>query len=186
MTAKTGKAALRFAALATLALGAGAATEKAAQAQAVSEAARKPFAIKLGVYMPSVKEVREFSGVFNFSIEGDVVIQRFPEISSQSIFSIGYIEREGLRLIPVTVSQIFRDPNNPSGRDYYYGFGLGVYSTRLDAPDTTGRIKNLPGAFLVTGLDINEKLLVEVKYHILYRYDRKNVNGLQISLGRRF
>jgi hypothetical protein len=182
LTGILGKAACALT-LGALVLGA---TMQTAQAQSTSDTPQKPFAVKIGVFTPINKEVRTASGNFIASLEGDVVIQRFPERSSVSLFSIGYLERSGLRLIPITVSQIFRDPNNPSGRNYYYGLGVGVYSARLERDDTSGRVKNLLGGFGVVGLELSKSYFIEGKYHVISRYDNKNINGVQVSVGLHF
>lgn len=165
----------------------GGATTQTAQAQTeVSQGSQRPFAVKIGAFMPVNKEVRTGSGTFVGAFEVDMTIQRFPEKSSVSLLSVGYIARGGLRIVPVTISQIFRDPNNPSGRDYYYGVGVGLYSARFEREDTSDRVKNLLGGFGVVGLEVSQNFFVEAKYHIISRYDRKNINGVQVSVGRRF
>ena len=182
MTGILGKAACALT-LGALMLGT---TIQTAQAQTVSEGSQRPFAVKIGAFMPVNKEVRTASGTFVGAFEADMTIQRFPEKSSVSLLSVGYIARGGLRIVPITISQIFRDPNNPSGRDYYYGLGVGLYSARLEREDTSDRVKNLLGGFGVVGLELSQSLFVEAKYHIISRYDSKNINGVQVSLGRRF
>jgi hypothetical protein len=171
-----------------LALGAVAfgAMSQTAHAQATETAAQKPFAVKISSYTPVNKGVREASANFIFGLEADWTIQDFSERNSLSILTAGYMERDGFRIMPLTVSQIWRDPNNPSGKDYYYGVGVGLYSTRLQAANTSNRVKNLLGGFVVVGMNLTPRYFVEGKYHLISRYDTHNINSAQLSLGVRF
>jgi hypothetical protein len=176
-----------LAALAAFAL-AGASTQ--ARAQYVDEAARKPFAFRVGDYLPTYKETRQIGGTHNLALEFDYIAQRIPESSAVSVVSVGYIERENFRMIPLTIGLIFRDPgtgrNNLLGVPYYYGVGGGLYLTRMTAPDTDGRNKYIFGGYAVGGLDLTPTLFTEAKYHYVSRYDRKWPGGLQLSVGVRF
>jgi len=104
--------------------------------------------------------------------------------NSASILSIGYIQNNDFRMVPFTVSQVFRDRN--SSRPYYYGLGLGLYQTTLRTPETSGGSKTLFGGFVVVGLDLNGPFFLEAKYHLVSPYDRKGVSGLQATVGVRF
>ena len=156
------------------------------RAQYVDVAAQKAYAIKVGAYLPTQKDIRQVSSTALFSVEADVAIQRFPERSSVSLASIGYIEKGNVRMIPVTVSQIYRDPSNASGVHYYYGGGVGLYSTRINGLGTDGKVKTLFGGFIVTGLDITRSNFVELKYHYISKYNDKFLGGFQLGLGTRF
>jgi hypothetical protein len=64
--------------------------------------------------------------------------------------------------------------------------GIGLYSVRLAAPDTSGTNKVLFGFDVQGGLDINPRLFLDVKYHYISKYDGKFVGGFQVGLGGRF
>lgn len=161
-----------------------------ARAQIVDEAARKPFSISIGDFIPSSKDTTRIGGVHNFAAEVGYTIQRQPEQSSVSVISLGYIEREGFRTMPLTISQILRDPgtgrNNLIGIPYYYGLGVGLYNTRMSSSDTDGRNKWLFGGFVTAGLDITPMIFAEAKYHYPFKYDNKFFGGLLFSVGARF
>jgi hypothetical protein len=165
-----------------------AATGGEARAQFVEPAARKPLAVRLGVYVPSEPEGRSGGGDYMWALEVDYTIQRMPERRSISIITAGFIERNDLRIIPLTVGQVWREQGNPLyfGESYYYGLGAGIYNVRLSAPDTSGNDKFIPGGYVHAGIELNSKYFVEAKYHYLAKYDRKFVGGLLFSVGARF
>ena len=157
------------------------------EAQVVAAGSRRPIAVKIGTYLPAGSEARRASASAIFSIEAEYTIQDLLDKNSYTPLSIGYIGGEDLSIIPITIGQIFKDANNPTSNDYYYGFGLGIYATDVDTADTSGRRKGLFGGYGVVGLDLQGgKYLVEAKYHWISRYDNKEVSGLQIMAGARF
>ena len=81
--------------------------------------------------------------------------KQLPALRSVSVFSIGYIEHDNFRMMPLTIGQIVRDPGNASGKDYYYGLGVGIYPTRIQGFGTSGENKNLFGGYAVIGLDVH-------------------------------
>jgi hypothetical protein len=157
-----------------------------ARAQAIAPGDQRDFSIKAGIYIPSQSQVRSASSAAIPMFEGDYMIQKFPESHFNSLLSVGYLEHARFRMIPITVSQIYRDPNNASGVNYYYGVGVGIYETRLGLVDTSNRTKGLFGGFIVTGLDLTKTVFAEAKYHLISHYDNKNVGGFQLSAGLRF
>jgi hypothetical protein len=163
-------------------------TGKTAQAQFVEPSARKPFAIRLGTYIPSARDGRAAGGDYMWAIEGDYTIQRLPERSSVSVLSVGYIERNDLRIVPLTIGQIWREPRNPDypGKSYFYGLGLGLYNIRVSQPDTSSETKYIFGGYVTAGIDFTDKFFGEVKYHYMARIDRKFVGGLMFAVGTRF
>jgi hypothetical protein len=144
---------------------------------------RKALALKLGLYVPSNDDARA-AGVGDriLSLEADYVVQHLIESNSVSVASVGYISKDALRIMPVTISQVFRQP----GTNYYYGAGIGLYSVRLSLPDTDGSVKNMFGGFGVVGMDLGQSLLAEIKYHYLNKYDNKFLGGLLFQIGGRF
>ena len=93
---------------------------------------QRDFAFKVGIFVPSEKYVRAASATEIPVFEADYTIQKYPESHFNSILTVGYIEHENFRMIPITVSQIYRDPENAAGVNYYYGLGAGLYETRLN------------------------------------------------------
>jgi hypothetical protein len=160
----------------------------AAGAARAQEAGIKPLAVKVGAYLPSDMDARSASSDILLMVEAEYTIQNIVESNyfSQVQVGIGYTERDELRIIPVTLSQVFRNSNAAPGAGYYVGIGLGVYFTELNLPDTSGETKSLFGGFVVGGLDFGGSLFAEAKYHVISRYDRKNVDGLQLAVGVRF
>ncbi len=158
-----------------------------ARAQAVDESARKSYALRIGTFIPTEQDARRAGGTQNLAIEGDWTIQRLPERSSVGVLSVGYIEREQLRIVPVTISQIYRDPGaNFWGKPYYYGLGIGIYSVRMNYPGTDDRVKHLLGGLVTAGLDLTSTLFIDAKYHYISKYDNEFVGGAQLAVGVRF
>ena len=159
-----------------------------AQAQTRSKYDVNSSAVKLGFYSPGGGVARKGGGMQILNFEADTVIQHIPEHNESSVLSIGYIERDGLRIIPVTVSQIIHDEKRTSAYDYYYGYGLGIYSARLNvggSDTTSGAIKTLIGAHVVFGVSLTETTFVEARYLYPSKYDNKFIGGIQLMFGKR-
>ncbi len=198
-TTKAGRAAL----IGTLLVGAAAVSgARPAQAQQTELARNKPFALKVGTFLPADRFVRQASGHTLFAIEAQYLLQEINSggrMASQTLLSAGYAGRNRFAIAPITLSEIFHDPRQGPGRGYYLGFGVGVYITRLEVNDasddpgdlnagsttTSGDTKNLLGGFVVAGLNVG-KGFVEAKYHVVNTYERKQVDGLQLTAGARF
>jgi len=172
-------------AAATLLLTAGAG---ASRAQGVAAAIDSPFTIKIGGFVPSGKDARLASSDVLFSSEFEYTLESLfgNGRSSYSTVAVGYIKQEDLRIVPITLNQIFKDPGNVSGVGYYYGGGIGLYSVDLDLPSVSGKTKTLFGLNAVAGIDLTKRWLVEVKYHYPFDYDKKFVGGVQFMTGYRF
>lgn len=157
-----------------------------ARAQAIAPGDTRDFSVKLGTYLPLNRDTRRAGAVAIPMVEIDYTIQKFPESHFSSLLSVGFLDHASFRMMPITVSQVYRDPANASGFDYYYGVGVGLYNTRLRLADTDNRSKYLFGGFVVTGIDVTRTVFLEAKYHLISHYDRKDVSGLQASVGLRF
>jgi hypothetical protein len=166
----------------------GIAATGAAQAQAISDTpVNKPLALKVGIFSPSGKDVRRYGSNVNIALEAEYRLQVLPGSNSTTLASVGFITSDqDFQMVPLTISQVFRDPNNASRIGYYYGGGLGVYVTKLNAPDTSGRVKGLLGGFVVVGIEGRGPLFGELKYHYVSKYDNKFVGGFQTAVGYRF
>lgn len=197
---KAGRAALIGTLLAGAALFSG---TRPAQAQQTELARDKPFAVKVGTYLPSDKFVRQASSDILFAVEAQYLLQEINasngRLSSQTLINIGYAGRKRFAIAPITLSEVFRDPRQGPDHGYYLGFGFGVYITRLEVNDasddsgdlnassttTSGDTKNLLGGFLLAGLNVG-KGFIEAKYHVVNTYENKQVDGLQLTAGARF
>ncbi|GAB4455904.1 MAG: hypothetical protein OHK0029_12850 [Armatimonadaceae bacterium] len=157
-----------------------------AQAQVLDPVLLPDFAFRVGTYIPTDDDVRRAGGTHNLALEFDYIPQRFSQDNAYSVVSIGYIERDGFKLIPLTIAYIKRENSEYLRRPYYYGIGGGLYQTRVRAVDTSGENKWIPGGFVVAGVDLSPRLFGEIKYHYISRYDGKFVGGTQISAGIRF
>lgn len=142
--------------------------------------------LKIGVYSPDKPSVRDVAGknILNFSYE--TIIQNVIERNETSTFSIGYIEQDALRIIPITVSQITRDNKKTSGYDFFTGYGVGLYAMRLDTLSTTGNTKVMPGFHFIAGLNLTTRSFIEARYHLTSHYETINPSGLNIAYGIRF
>jgi hypothetical protein len=143
-------------------------------------------AVKAGLFMPSGKEARNGGGNQIFALELDYVAQHLSERNQSNVVSIGYIEKGALRLIPMTLNQIYHDNKGRTRYDVYYGYGLGIYSARLSNIEGAGNSKLLLGGALTAGWNINQKTFLEAKYHLLFNYNKRDVGGLTLMYGKRF
>lgn len=153
-----------------------------AKAQSTGRFKSTGLAGKIGLFAPAGKEARTGAGHQVFAVEADYVAQYLPEQGITNVISIGYIEKGALRLIPMTLNQIF----NKAESSIYYGYGLGVYSARLSNVENAGGSKLLIGGALTAGKNLNETTFIEAKYHIPFNYNSRDVGGLQLMYGKRF
>lgn len=158
----------------------------AAQAQTERRYQVNSVAVKAGLFMPSGKEARNAGGRHIFALEADYVAQYLPDRNQTNVVSIGYIEKGDLRLIPMTLNQLFHDNKGKTRYDIYYGYGIGVYSARLSNLENSNGSKLLLGGALTAGWNINEKSFIETKYHAIFNYNKRDVGGLNIMYGYRF
>ncbi|MGC4046886.1 MAG: hypothetical protein QM758_24080 [Armatimonas sp.] len=140
-------------------------------------------AVKAGLFMPSGKEARNGGGHQIFALEADYVAQYIPERNQTNVVSVGYIEKGALRLVPMTLNQLFHDNKGKTRYDVYYGYGIGVYSARLSNLDNSNGSKLLLGGALTAGWNINDKSFLEAKYHLIFNYNKKDVGGLLLMYG---
>jgi hypothetical protein len=180
---------------ASLLVGAGVillATGGVAQAQIVendfqSGPEHKNLSIHLGAQLPSDRDIRKGGGRIIYGIEANYKIQVVPLQNSIGEIGIGYYERNDYRLIPFTLTQIWREPGRTLfGQNYYYGGGISLNSVRFNYPDTSGNSKLLFGAHIVGGLDFGNTFFAELKYAYIFKYDGKFPGGFFPSVGMRF
>lgn len=176
------KTILRVAALCGLAV---AAASGSAQAQS-RYSQTNSVSLKVGAFLSSGKDARRAGGREILSFEADYVVQQIPEQNQIGVLSIGYIERDNIRILPLTISQITYDSQKVSSYTLYHGFGIGLYSAHLDVADTSGRTKTLFGGLATVGLNLSDRTFVEAKYHYISKYDTKFIGGLQFLVGARF
>lgn len=158
----------------------------AASGNAQAQSQTNSVSLKVGAFLSSGKDARRAGGREILSLEADYVVQQIPEQNQIGVLSIGYIERDNIRILPLTISQITYDSQKVSSYSLYHGFGIGLYSAHLDVADTSGRTKTLFGGLAVVGLNLSDRTFVEAKYHYISKYDTKFIGGLQFLVGARF
>lgn len=159
----------------------------AASAQvAAKDLQTNAISLKVGSYMPSKGFARAASSNGIFTLEADYTVQSIAEKNETSVISLGFIEQGDLRILPLTLNQIFHDKKRTTAYDLYYGFGVGLYSMRLRGEDLTGNTKVMPGAAVTFGLNLSGNSFIEARYHHTSDYETKRVKGLQLSYGIRF
>ena len=156
-----------------------------AQAQAIYEP-EQPFSVKIGAYFPADGDARQAGDDLQFMTEIQYRIESLSETNSTTVLSAAYTQRKNFSMAPLTIAQIFRNPNQKPGTGYYFGIGFGVYITKLRLPDTSGDTKNLVGGYFLGGINLGRTAFAEAKYHLVNTYDRKQIDGLQLSAGYRF
>jgi|GEM_PF-785287 hypothetical protein len=161
-------------------------TGSAASAQTIDPPLRFDFGFRIGSYIPTESEIRQAGGTHNLTFDIDWVPEKFFDRRGFSVVSVGYYERDGFKMIPVTVGYMVRESSDFLGRTYYYGVGGGLYQTRVNLPDTSARNKWIPGGYAAVGVDLTRRIYLDLRYHYVARYDRKFVGGTQLSAGIRF
>ena len=156
-----------------------------AKAQSSERFKTTGLAAKIGLFAPAGKEARMGAGHQIFAVEADYVAQYLPDQGVTTVLSLGYIEKGALRLIPMTLNQIFHKAGS-SHSETYYGYGFGLYSARLSSVDGSNGSKLLLGGALTAGKNLNETTFIEAKYHIPFNYNSRDVGGLQLMYGKRF
>jgi hypothetical protein len=143
-------------------------------------------ALKVGAFLPSKSDAKRGGGDSLLSLEADYVVQSFPSVNLSNVVSVGLIERDNLRIVPLTLSQIYHDLRQTTSYSVYYGYGLGLYSARLNIAETSGNTKLLFGGSFVAGFNVGSSSFVEAKYHYISKYDQKFIGGVQFMVGTRF
>ena len=158
--------------------------QSATFAQTIPTAVLKPFSLKAGLFNPSEPSARRAGSDAIFSLEAEYTVENLIDVDgSYSVFSVGYLNQDNFRVIPITIGQNFTDGR----QNYYYGFGVGVYNVELDLPGlTSGKNKWIFGGYGVLGLNLTKTVFTEVKYHYPYKYDNQFIGGFQLMAGLRF
>lgn len=143
-------------------------------------------AIKLGLFSPSKGPVRQVAGNQLFSVEADQVLQSIPERNETNVLSVGFTERNSLRIFSFSLSQLKHDNKRTSAYNYYYGWGISLNAVRLTAGETSGRTKIMPGIPVTFGVNISNNTFAEAKYHFNPNYEGYHLNGFTVALGTRF
>jgi hypothetical protein len=154
-----------------------------AHAQSGSQGAGEahPYTVKLSVYTPSGSQARAQAGQLVLGVEGTYAVQSSPLEGQSTVFGLGYYERNGLRFMPVTLTELQQKGNQ------YTGFGLGGYNARplVDVGDS--RTKVLFGLHYLIGKNLDANRFLEAKYVYANHYNVDySFNGFQLSYGVRF
>lgn len=154
-----------------------------------------PLAFKLGTYIPYGSDVRDRVGDVMFLAEAEYTIQNLFVTGGVTTLNVGFTERNGLRIIPITIAEIYRSRlRNNAGLtlagsrdlDYYFGLGGGIYPTRFRTNGGSDTTKSLFGGFAVAGLNISNGVFVEAKVHLIERFNDFDIGGVQLTAGIRF
>lgn len=149
-----------------------------------------PVRIKLGVLLPQNGTTKRDTGDAHFNAEVDVALP-VPGLGGKQV-TVGYSQSlesgRKLRVIPVTVSQVFSPPNPAAGLtgNVYFGLGVGAYFLRASG-EGASESKTRIGGFGVAGYQFPNAFFVEAKYHLVSgKVAGLSPNGLAFLLGRRF
>ena len=149
-----------------------------------------PLRVKVGALLPTQSETKDQAGDIIPAAELDVRIPKLFSGGSGSTFaSIGYQDRSGLRVVPLTLSRTF-GPKNPlkivTGNPYF-GLGAGVYFLNGDDGVGSSQSKTTFGGFAQAGYQFPNPYFIEAKYQIVaQKADGLSANGLMLFVGRRF
>ena len=175
-------------------LGLGATLAGTAQAQGIGSVL--PVRVKVGVLLPSQGDTKSRTADTFFSGEVDVDLPA-AGLGRRRV-TVGYAQSvdggQTLRVIPVTLSQVFSPPNPASGLtgNVYFGLGAGAYFTRASGipvaeGETDSESKTLLGGFAMAGYQFPNAFFVEGKYHLVSgKVAGLSPNGIAVLLGRRF
>jgi hypothetical protein len=142
----------------------------------------KPYTMKLSVFAPSGTDARAQAGQALVGFEGTYTLQRMELGKQLTVFGLGYYERDGLRLMPLTITQIEKKDGG-----MYHGYGIGAYNTRPSIDLGDNRNKALFGVHYLVGKNLDADRFVEVKYNYVNEYNSSfSINGFQLGYGVRF
>lgn len=145
-----------------------------------------PIRAKIGVLLPSNSSTKDEAGEVVPAGELDL---RIPRFLGGSFASIGYQERGGLRVVPITLSRTF-GPANPLQSvtgNVYFGLGAGAYLLRGDDGVGDSNSKTTIGGFGQIGYQFPSSFFVEAKYQaVAGKADGLSANGLVLFVGRSF
>jgi hypothetical protein len=150
------------------------------------------FSVRVGGYFPANSTVRKNVGSAMFCCGVDWVVSR-QGASTNSFISADIIDRTSganqLRMIPVTYGSLHYS-NVASNTRTYAGWGLGVYFTSLNVPNNIGfqetHNETLFGGYLNLGVETQDNLFLDLRYHITTTSGPANPGGLEATAGIRF
>ena len=160
---------------------------RAAHAQGVG---LLPLRVKIGALLPTQSETKDRAGDIIPAAELDLRIPRlFASGSGSTYASIGYQDRSGLRVVPLTLSRTF-SPKNPlkiATGNPYFGLGAGVYFLQGDNGFGSSESKTTFGGFAQAGYQFPNPYFIEAKYQLVaQKADGLSANGLMLFVGRKF
>jgi len=150
------------------------------------------FSIRAGGYFPANSTVRKNVGSVLFAGGVDWVVSR-QGASTNSFISADIIDRSSgpnqLRMIPVTYGTLHYS-NVASRTRTYVGWGVGVYFTDLNVPNSIGiqesHNETLFGGYLNLGIETQDNIFLDARYHITTTSGPANPGGLEATVGVRF
>lgn len=154
------------------------------------------FAEQAGAQVPNLLPLRFKVGVLlpqdgGTAFNGEIDLTLPTPGAARTVLTAGYAETSEngrkLRIIPLTISQVFSPPN-PAGRvtgNVYFGLGVGAYLLRASGRGQS-ESKTRIGGFGVAGYQFPNEYFVEAKYHLADEVGGISPNGVALLLGRRF
>jgi len=150
------------------------------------------FSIRAGGYFPANSTIPKNVGSALFAGGVDWVISR-QGASTNSFISADFVDRSSssnqLRMVPVTYGTLHYS-NVAATTRTYAGWGVGVYFTSLNVPNRIGIQEShndtLFGGYLNLGVEMQDNIFVDARYHITTTSGPANPGGLEATVGVRF
>jgi hypothetical protein len=126
-----------------------------------------PLALKVGVFWPTDDGVKGLVGNTWFSVAVDYTLQKNYETSTEVVLSAGFMQKSDagskVRVIPITLDWIYRQPREEKTTTPYFGVGAGAYLTKIeDGLSSEGKTKF--GGSIFAGLEFGQNMFVEGRY----------------------
>ena len=188
---------------ALVAFGVGIVALAAQPAMAQNGAGNQPTvgAIRLGVFLPASNKVTSPVGKYFPGGGLDYTFQQSSDNRAQ--IDADYIERSSsgsdVRVIPVTVSDLYYSGARSGGVRPYWEIGLGAYFVHVKVPNpnpnevvgnagaaTINKTSTVMGGFLGAGLEFPDNLFIDARYHQVSEVSHVNTSGFEITGGYRF
>ena len=149
-------------------------------------------AIRLGAFFPFDSDVRHSAGPSFISGGIDYSFKNVPGLE-RTVLSVDYMKRTSgnlfLEVVPVTIGQFNYSGTRGTARPYV-GFGLGPYFVRqhiIDANQVETANNGLAfGGYFAVGFDVNDRYILDARYHYVSHIGPVSAQGFQFSAGIRF
>ena len=147
--------------------------------------------VRFGAYFPQNSRVTHSVGNIMAGGGVDVTVQHSP--GTRVILSLDYIDRSNsgrnLRLTPLTIG-VYGVGTPSGGITPYYGLGVGAYFVHSNLLTNTGTTSSANttslGGYLAAGIQFQDNVFLEGRYHVVQESNGVNTGGLQVTVGYRF